>query len=49
MFSKEEINLMRSLGLDCDFNGLSETDEYLGRHRRKGWEFPDIEVFRRAL
>ena len=28
MFSEEEINLMRSLGLDCDFNGLSETDEY---------------------
>lgn len=28
MFSEEEINLMRQLGLDCDFNGLSETDEY---------------------
>ena len=28
MFSEEEINLMQSLGLDCNFNGLSETDEY---------------------
>ena len=28
MFSEEEINLMRQLGLDCDFNGLSATDEY---------------------
>ena len=28
MFSEEEINLMQQLGLDCDFNGLSETDEY---------------------
>ena len=26
MFSEEEINLMQSLGLDCNFNGLSETD-----------------------
>ena len=24
MFSEEEIDLMRSLGLDCDFNSLSE-------------------------
>ena len=28
MFSEEEINLMQSLGLNCNFNGLSETDEY---------------------
>ena len=27
MFSDEEITLMRSLGLDCDFNGLSEDDD----------------------
>ena len=26
MFSEEEIDLMRSLGLDCDFNSLSEDD-----------------------
>ena len=26
MFSDEEMALMRSLGLDCDFNSLSEDD-----------------------
>jgi len=47
MFSEEEINLMQSLGLDCNFNSLSETDEYWADI--EGWEFPDTEVFRRAL
>lgn len=28
MFSAEEITLMKSLGLDGDFNNLSEDDEY---------------------
>lgn len=28
MFSVEEIALMKSLGLDSDFNDLSEDDEY---------------------
>ena len=28
MFSVEEIALMKSLGLDSDFNNLSEDDEY---------------------
>ena len=27
MFSDEEMALMRSLGLDCDFNSLSEDDD----------------------
>lgn len=27
MFSDEEMTLMRSLGLDCDFNSLSEDDD----------------------
>ena len=28
MFSKEEIDLMKSIGLDCDFQNLSEDDDY---------------------
>ncbi len=36
MFSEEEINLMQQLGLDCDFNGLSETDEYWADIEEKG-------------
>lgn len=39
MFSEEEINLMRQLGLDCDFNGLSETDEYWADIEEKVGDF----------
>ncbi len=28
MFTEQEITLMKSLGLDCDFNNLSEDDDY---------------------
>lgn len=28
MFDDKEISLMRSLGLDCDFNNLSDDDDY---------------------
>lgn len=28
MFNDKEISLMRSLGLDCDFNNLSDDDDY---------------------
>lgn len=28
MFTDEEIELMKSIGLDCDFQNLSEDDDY---------------------
>lgn len=28
MFTEQEIDFMKSLGLDCDFNNLSEDDDY---------------------
>lgn len=28
MFTDKEIALMRSIGLECDFNNLSEEDDY---------------------
>lgn len=28
MFTEKEIKLMRSIGLDCDFQNLSEDDDY---------------------
>ena len=28
MFTEQEIEFMKSLGLECDFNNLSEEDDY---------------------
>ena len=28
MFTEQEIEFMKSLGLDCDFNNLSKDDDY---------------------
>lgn len=39
MFSDEEIALMRSIGLDCDFNNLSEEDDYWADIEEKVGEF----------
>ena len=39
MFSDEEIALMRSIGLDCDFNNLSEEDDYCADIEEKAGEF----------
>ena len=39
MFSDEEIALMRSIGLDCDFNNLSEEDDYWADIEAKVGEF----------
>ena len=39
MFSDEEIALMRSLGLDCDFNSLSEEDDYWADIEEKVGDF----------
>lgn len=39
MFTDNEVNLMRAIGLDCDFNALSEDDDYWAEIEDKVGEY----------
>lgn len=43
MFSSEEIELMQSIGLDCNFNNLTEEDDYWVEIEEKVGDFLTIE------